>query len=82
MPAVLVRLVEIAHEQGVRRVVTYVSSAELSFIRFFIRLGFQPFAIRRESRRLLRRRITFEELDAQGLPDLRMPGALDALLSS
>jgi RimJ/RimL family protein N-acetyltransferase len=59
MPTVLLRLVEIAGELGLRRVVTYVHVDNPSFIRFFMRLGFVPFVVRRERWRLFRRRLEF-----------------------
>jgi hypothetical protein len=42
MPAVLLRLIEIAGEQGLRRVVTYVRVDRPSLIRFVLRVGFAP----------------------------------------
>lgn len=63
MPSVLVRLLEIAADEGITRVVTYVPSGHVNFVRFFLRLGFVPFAARIEKYRLLRRTIEFRPLD-------------------
>jgi RimJ/RimL family protein N-acetyltransferase len=63
MPAVLLRLIEIAAERGLRRVVTYVHVNNPSFIRFFMRLGFVPFVVRGERWRLFRRRVEFCNID-------------------
>jgi hypothetical protein len=42
VPAVVVRLIEIAGESGLERVVTYARVDNPSFMRFFLRLGFAP----------------------------------------
>lgn len=63
MPAVMLRLIEIAAEQGLRRVVTYVHVNNPSFMRFFMRLGFVPFVVRLERWRLFRRSVEFEEVE-------------------
>lgn len=63
MPAVLLRLVEIARERDLRRVVTYVHVDNPSFIRFFMRLGFVPFVVRHERWRLFRRRVEFCDIE-------------------
>jgi ribosomal protein S18 acetylase RimI-like enzyme len=63
MPAVMLRLIEIAAERGLRRVVTYVHVNNPSFIRFFMRLGFVPFVVRVARWRLFRRRVEFLEVE-------------------
>jgi ribosomal protein S18 acetylase RimI-like enzyme len=42
MPIVLLRLIELAREHGLERMVTYVRIDNPSFMRFFVRLGFTP----------------------------------------
>jgi ribosomal protein S18 acetylase RimI-like enzyme len=63
MPAVMLRLIEIAAERDLRRVVTYVHVNNPSFMRFFMRLGFVPFVVRFERWRLFRRSVEFEEVE-------------------
>jgi ribosomal protein S18 acetylase RimI-like enzyme len=63
MPTVLLRLIDIARERGLRRVVTYVRVDNPSFMRFFLRLGFAPFVVRVERWRLFRRTVEFRPLD-------------------
>lgn len=53
-----------AGRDGARRLVTYIPEWNPHVLRFFRRIGFEPFVIRRERYRLLRRRIWFEELSA------------------
>jgi GNAT superfamily N-acetyltransferase len=65
MPAVMLRLIEIAAERGLRRVVTYVHVDNPSFMRFFMRLGFVPFVVRVERWRLFRRSVQFQEVEAR-----------------
>jgi ribosomal protein S18 acetylase RimI-like enzyme len=65
MPSVMLRLIEIAAERGLRRVVTYVHINNRSFIRFFMRLGFVPFAVRVARWRLFRRRVEFQEVEPE-----------------
>jgi hypothetical protein len=79
MPAVLLRLIEIAAEQGLNRVVTYVRPGKASFIRFFLRLGFVPFVVRVEKRRLFLRRIEFRPLDADLAARLAEPEGVEAV---
>src|SRR5262249_1989532 len=62
LPSVLLRLLEIGNEQGLRRVVTYVHVGNPGFIRFLLRIGFVPFTLRIEKSRLLRRRTEFRPL--------------------
>jgi RimJ/RimL family protein N-acetyltransferase len=64
MPTVLLRLIELAAEQGARRVIAYPSVENARFIRFFLRLGFAPFCVRTEKWRLLVRRIEFQPVDS------------------
>jgi RimJ/RimL family protein N-acetyltransferase len=64
MPTVMLRLIEIAGELGLRRVVTYVHVDNPSFMRFFMRLGFVPFVVRVERWRLFRRSVRFQEVEA------------------
>lgn len=61
MPTGVVELIEIARQRRIERLVTFVSAEQAQMIKFFTALGFTPYAVRRERRRLLRRRITFEE---------------------
>jgi RimJ/RimL family protein N-acetyltransferase len=65
MPSVMLRLIEIAAERGLRRVVTYVLINNRSFIRFFVRLGFVPFAVRVARWRLFRRTVEFQEVEPE-----------------
>jgi RimJ/RimL family protein N-acetyltransferase len=82
MPTVLLRLIEIAREQGLRRVVMYVHADSPSLIRFYLRVGFVPFAVRVERSRLLRRRIEFRPLAPDAIGGLADPGDIDALAES
>jgi len=70
MPAVLLRLVEIARERGLERVVTYVRVDNPSLMRFFLRLSFAPFAIRVERWRFFRRRVEFRPLEPSAAQEL------------
>jgi RimJ/RimL family protein N-acetyltransferase len=79
MPTVLLRLIEIAREQGLRRVVMYVQANSPSLIRFYLRVGFVPFAVRVERGRLFRRRLEFRPLTLGALGGLAEPGDIDAL---
>jgi hypothetical protein len=60
MPTGLLLLIAIARGRGFERLITFVSTEQAEFIRFFTALGFTPYAVRHERRRLLRRRIWFE----------------------
>jgi GNAT superfamily N-acetyltransferase len=82
MPTVLLRLIEIAREQGLRRVVMYVHADSPSLIRFYLRVGFVPFAVRVERSRLFRRRIEFRPLEPDAIGGLAEPGDIDALTES
>jgi len=82
MPTVLFRLIEIGREQGLRRVVMYVHADSLSLIRFYLRVGFVPFAVRVERSRLFRRRIEFRPLAPDAIGGLAEPGDIDALAES
>jgi ribosomal protein S18 acetylase RimI-like enzyme len=82
MPTVLTRLIEIAAEQGLRRVVTYVPIGNPSLIRFLIRLGFVPVALRVQNWRLMRRRIEFVSVDADRAEGLAAPGGVEAVVRS
>ena len=62
MPAVVAHLGEEAKQRGARRLVTYIPEWNPHVLRFFRRIGFEPFATRRETYRLFRRRIRFEGL--------------------
>jgi RimJ/RimL family protein N-acetyltransferase len=76
---VLLRLIEIAREQGLRRVVMYVHANSPSLIRFYLRVGFVPFAVRVERGRFFRRRLEFRPLTLGALGGLAEPGDIDAL---
>jgi RimJ/RimL family protein N-acetyltransferase len=64
MPTVLLRLIELAAEQGARRVVAYPPVENARFIRFFLRLGFAPFCVRMDKWRLFVRRFEFQPVDS------------------
>jgi len=64
MPTVFLRLIELAAEQGVRRVVAYSQVENPKLIRFFLRLGFAPFCVRTDKWRLLVRRVEFRPADS------------------
>jgi RimJ/RimL family protein N-acetyltransferase len=82
MPSVLLQLIEIAREQGLRRVVMYVHANSPSLIRFYLRVGFVPFAVRVEKSRLFRRRVEFRPLAADAVEGLAEAGDIDALTES
>jgi ribosomal protein S18 acetylase RimI-like enzyme len=82
MPNVLLRLIEIAREQGLRRVVMYVHADNPSLIRFYLRVGFVPFAVRVERWRLLRRRLEFRPFAPDAVGGLAEPGDIDGLAES
>jgi hypothetical protein len=63
MPAVLLRLIEIAREQALTRVVTYVRVDRPTLMRFVLRVGFAPFVVREERWRLFRRHVAFQPLE-------------------
>jgi hypothetical protein len=65
MPTGLLLLMEIARDRGLERLVTVVSTEQASFVRFLTAIGFAPYALRHERRRLLRRRIRFEPVAAE-----------------
>ena len=84
MPTVLLRLIEIARERGLRRVVMYVHADSPSLIRFYLRVGFVPYAVRVERSRLLRRRLEFRPLATDAFEGPAEPGdtgAFDEALS-
>jgi len=82
MPTVLLRLIEIAREQGLLRVVMYVHADSPSLIRFYLRVGFVPFAVRVERWRLLRRRLEFRPFAPDAIGGLDEPGDMNALAES
>jgi hypothetical protein len=82
MPSVLVRLLEIAAEQGLTRVVTYVPARHVNFVRFFLRLGFVPFAARIEKYRLFRRKVEFRPLDRNLAEPLSAPTGIEAVIAA
>jgi ribosomal protein S18 acetylase RimI-like enzyme len=82
MPTVLLRLFEIAREQGLRRVVMYVHANSPTLIRFYLRVGFVPYAVRVERWRLLRRRLDFRPLTPAALGGLAERGDIEALTES
>jgi GNAT superfamily N-acetyltransferase len=82
MPTVLLRLIEIARDQGLRRVVMYVHANSPSLIRFYLRVGFVPFAVRVERCRLFRRRLEFRPLEPDAISGLAEPGDTNALAES
>jgi ribosomal protein S18 acetylase RimI-like enzyme len=59
MPYAMSRLAAQAHDAGARWLVTYVDRSETMLLRFYRRFGFEPFRLRRERYRLLRRRVAF-----------------------
>jgi GNAT superfamily N-acetyltransferase len=62
MPFVVRELGLQASRAGAKRLVTYIPEWNPHVLRFFRRIGFEPFVVRRERYRLLRRRISFEDL--------------------
>jgi GNAT superfamily N-acetyltransferase len=82
MPTVLLRLIEIAREQGLRRVVMYVHADSPTLIRFYLRVGFVPFAVRVQRSRLFRRRLEFRPLASDAIGGLAEPGGIDAFVES
>jgi hypothetical protein len=82
MPSVLVRLLEIAAGNGLTRVVTYVPARHVNFVRFFLRLGFVPFAARIEKYRFLRRKVEFRPLDRNLAEPLSAPAGIEAVMVS
>jgi RimJ/RimL family protein N-acetyltransferase len=82
MPSVLLRLIEIAKEQGLRRVVMYVHANSPSLIRFYLRVGFVPYAVRVERWRLFRRRLEFRPLAPDAVGAVAEAGDIDALADS
>lgn len=57
MPAVMGQLAARAREAGVERLILYVPADNAVMRRFYERLGFEEFGVRRERIRLLRRRV-------------------------
>jgi GNAT superfamily N-acetyltransferase len=51
-----------AGRRGARRAVTYIPEWNPHVLRFFRRIGFEPFVVRHERYRLFRRQISFEDL--------------------
>jgi ribosomal protein S18 acetylase RimI-like enzyme len=82
MPTVLLRLTEIARERNLQRVVMYVQPNRLPLIRFYLRVGFVPFAVRVQKWRLLRRRLEFRPLSPDTVEGLAAPGDVSALAES
>ena len=82
MPTVLLRLIEIARARGVRRLVMYVDVKGRTLIRFYLRVGFAPYAVRVEKWRLLRRRLAFRPLAPDAVGGLAETGDPDALAES
>jgi GNAT superfamily N-acetyltransferase len=67
MPAGLGEIVARSRDAGVERLIVYVPAANPVMLRFWRRLGFEEFGIRRERIRLLHRRVTLE-LDGRASP--------------
>jgi hypothetical protein len=82
MPSVVLRLLEIAAARGLTRVVTYVPAARANFVRFFVRLGFVPFAARIEKYRFLRRRVEFRPLERDLAEPLSAATGVEAVTAS
>jgi len=82
MPTVLLRLTEIAREQNLQRVVMYVQANRSRLIRFYLHVGFVPFAVRVEKWRLLRRRLEFHPLSPDTVAGLAAPGDIHALAAA
>lgn len=70
MPSALIRLIEIARERGLRRVVMFVHANSPSLLRFYLRFGFVPYAMRVERWRFLRRRLEFRPVGPDALTEL------------
>lgn len=62
MPHLLSTLGGVARDRGLARLLTFVPADNGPQLRFYVRLGFEPFLLRRERYRLFRRRVTFEPL--------------------
>jgi GNAT superfamily N-acetyltransferase len=62
MPYAMSRLAAEARDRGARWLVTYVDRRETVLLRFYRRFGFEPFRLRSERYRLLRRRVAFTPL--------------------
>jgi RimJ/RimL family protein N-acetyltransferase len=60
MPAAMAQIAERARELGARYVVTFVATDNIPSLKGCERAGFQPYTVRTERFRLLRRRVTFE----------------------
>lgn len=82
MPSALIQLIEIAREQGLRRVVMFVHANSPSLIRFYLRFGFVPYALRVEKWRFLRRRLEFRPIAPDAVESLAEPVDIDALTES
>jgi GNAT superfamily N-acetyltransferase len=82
MPTAVTRVLEIARQRGFRRVVTYVSTVRTDLIRFYAMLGFSPFVVRRERRRMFTRRVLFTPDGDDVLGQLGPVRAPDALVAS
>jgi hypothetical protein len=82
MPTVLLRLTEIAREQNLQRVVMYVQANRSRLIRFYLRVGFVPYAVRVQKWRLFRRRLEFRPLSPDTVEGLAAPGDVSALAES
>jgi hypothetical protein len=74
MPTVLLRLIDIARKQGLRRVVTYLRVDNPS--------GFAPFVLRVERWRLFRRSVEFRPIEPSDLGQLHKPEAVEELVRS
>ncbi|MDQ3874457.1 MAG: GNAT family N-acetyltransferase [Actinomycetota bacterium] len=57
MPYAMAQLADEARRQGARWLLTYVDKHEKLLLRFYERMGFSPYRLRRESYRFLRRRV-------------------------
>jgi GNAT superfamily N-acetyltransferase len=64
MLAVMPALVEEARRRGIRRLLTFVTLDNKPMLRVCEACGFVPFTLRRETYRLFRLRVVFEELPA------------------
>jgi ribosomal protein S18 acetylase RimI-like enzyme len=62
MPYAMSQLAAEARGEGARWLVTYVDRREAMLLRFYERMGFEAFRLRRERYRFLRRRVAFTPL--------------------
>ena len=75
MPFAVSELAKEASVRGAERLVTWVPEWNPHVRRYMERIGFEPFAIRRERYRFFRRRVWFERTDGSTWAQAGMPSA-------